>query len=62
MIRLVGVLLILAGIVAMLVSYHADSLGYGSYEGVGKDQFVLTGVAFLMQASGLMLLLAGKPS
>ena len=60
MIRLFGALLILAGIVVMLISFYADSLGYGRYEGVGKDQFVLTAVSFLMQGSGVVLLLAGK--
>jgi len=57
---LAGLLVLLAGLGVIWVSYHADELGLGQYEGVGENHFLVTLLGVCVCGGGLLLLLAPR--
>lgn len=57
--RLMGLLVLVGGGVALYFSYNADEMGLGKYEGFGPDHLPLLGL--IVMGLGLAMLLFPAP-
>ena len=57
--RLMGLLVLVGGAVALYISYHADEMGLGKYEGFGPDHLPMLGL--IVMGLGLAMTLFPSP-
>ena len=50
--------MLLVGLGCMLFAFQADEVGFGKFQGAGKDQMVLTMVGVMLALLGLLAFIA----